>query len=199
MILFIQHSGKDKTIDTEVRSVIGEAGDKIGYKETGGIFRTDRNIQYLDVVVVKWLYKDYRNSCNCTPKKGDFTAHKLCLHKLEKNQDCDCVMNNIIHWVMTSFIYIVVKLLFHLCVCGGGTGRWYKVYLHNMGYDETCLCKPLPGLWSLWQRWPSSCPCVFTAEHTGGAGGTVEGLREEGMNTYWAFYYILGLYTHQPF
>lgn len=53
MILFIQHSGKDKTIDTEVRSVIGEAGDKIGYKETGGIFRTDRNIQYLDVVVVK--------------------------------------------------------------------------------------------------------------------------------------------------
>ena len=26
-------------------------------------------------------------------------------------------MNNIIHGVMTSFIYIVVKLLFHLCVC----------------------------------------------------------------------------------
>lgn len=33
-------------------------------------------------------------------------------------------MNNIIHWVMTSFIYIVVKLLFHLCVCVAGEGNW---------------------------------------------------------------------------
>ena len=53
MILLIQHSGKDTTIDTEVRPVIGEAGDRTGYTETGGIFWTDRNIQYLEVVVVR--------------------------------------------------------------------------------------------------------------------------------------------------
>lgn len=87
-----------------------------------------------------------------------------------------------------------------MCVCGGGGELEGDIKCTFITWVMMkSLCKPHTWFVISVTAAPSSCPCVFTAEHTGGAGGTVEGLREEGDEHVLEHLLHPGPVHHQPF